>query len=591
MSRSTRGTEAVLAGDHHTVSHDGIDRYDIGLALGEGGFGSVYEASLLGRKGFRKRVVLKILHGADKPKKSVLLRFRDEARLLGILEHHAIVSVHGLVNLDGIWALVMEYLPGVDLAYILQEHGPMPISVALAAGERAAAALAYAWAVEGEDGQPLCLEHRDVKPANLLVTNGGALKVLDFGVARARFGGREAHTRKAGAMGSPPYMPKERWLGEGGHTADVFSLAATVLHLAVGRSWPDEPTLAACNRWRAELLDILSFQPQGTVLAKVLVPALADDPDARPSARSFRRQMREARQTLGGEPLEEWAERVVPPLFDEKRRAAAPGNLTGRVLTESPIATLDPSKTAAQLSTTVAPDDAAPDGATDPVAPTQPAMDRRLPWLIGLAGSTGIIGTLAIGAALFALNQAPLPEAPEVGTPTASALTDAEAPAAKPPAAEPPATLTAPEPVTAPDRPAAVPTVVPAAPPTTPEPVARPAPVARSAPKISPKPRPAPTPDAVATPAAEVVPEPPATPPPGRVGWTGDADAVRLMCATKAVVVPAGGSRTAPAGACKVEVRWMPGAPWTDASLSIDVPSDAEVKLDCAMWAGRCTRS
>ena len=377
-------------------------RYHLGVALGEGGFGSVYLAELEGQQGFRKRVALKILHGAADARKSTLRRFRDEARLLGLLEHHAIVGVHGLVELDGQWAVVMEYLPGVDLEFVVEHGGALGCGVAARVGLSAAGALDFAWrSAHPSTQEALGLEHRDIKPANLLMTRAGALKVLDFGIARARFAQREAKTLRQGAMGTPPYMPPERWLGRGGHESDVFSLATTVLFLATGRGLPEASSIDGYVTWRAAMMADLRGLEGGEVLAEVLAPALVDDPAGRPTAADMRVSLRAVTKQLGGETLEEWADERLPPMIAAREAEMGPGPLTGKVLTEG--ASTDGAEAESLPSGTWMPemDDepAGADGATSatlaPATVEPPRAEERASsplraWVVGAASLGGL---------------------------------------------------------------------------------------------------------------------------------------------------------------------------------------------------------
>ncbi|MFN7147714.1 MAG: protein kinase, partial [Myxococcota bacterium] len=90
-------------------------RFSLLRTLGEGSFGSVYLAEMEGAGGFRRRVALKLLNDSWGAGSDAARRLRDEARLLGRLEHRHIVRVDDLVQLNGRWALVMEYVSGADM--------------------------------------------------------------------------------------------------------------------------------------------------------------------------------------------------------------------------------------------------------------------------------------------------------------------------------------------------------------------------------------------------------------------------------------------------------------------------------------------
>ena len=150
---------------------------------------------MAGEEGMRKNI-----HEDMQQNDEIAMRLRDEARILGLLRHRAIVQVDALVKLNGSWTVVMEYIEGVDLSHIVH-RGPMPVGPALEVIHEVCAALHVAYSKPNRDGKPLHLLHRDIKPANIQITAEGEVKVLDFGVAKADFGGREAHTQ-AMAFGS-----------------------------------------------------------------------------------------------------------------------------------------------------------------------------------------------------------------------------------------------------------------------------------------------------------------------------------------------------------------------------------------------------
>ena len=147
--------------------------YEVLAPLGAGGMGEVYRAkdTTLGRE-----VAVKVLpdHFAHDPER--LARFEREARTLAALNHPHIAQVHGLENVSGIRALVMELVEGPTLADRIAD-GPIPLDEAWPIAHQIAEAL--------EAAHDQGIVHRDLKPANIKVRPDGTVKVLDFGLAKA----------------------------------------------------------------------------------------------------------------------------------------------------------------------------------------------------------------------------------------------------------------------------------------------------------------------------------------------------------------------------------------------------------------------
>jgi eukaryotic-like serine/threonine-protein kinase len=149
-----------------------VGHYEIAAPLGAGGMGEVYRArdTKLGRD-----VALKVLPDAFARDTQRLARFQREAKLLAALNHPNIASIYGVEDISGT-AIIMELVEGPTLADRIRQ-GPIPVEEALHIAKQICDALEYAH----ERG----IVHRDLKPANVKVTNDGAVKVLDFGLAKA----------------------------------------------------------------------------------------------------------------------------------------------------------------------------------------------------------------------------------------------------------------------------------------------------------------------------------------------------------------------------------------------------------------------
>jgi serine/threonine protein kinase len=284
-------------------------RYRILGVLGRGGFGTVYRAELLGEGRFVRQVALKVLHPHLEGQAEVARRMRDEARILGILRHRAIVQVDGLVRLDERWTLVMEYVEGVDLQMLRPD--PIPVGPSLEIVAEIATALHIAYETPGPDDRPLRLVHRDVKPSNLVITPAGEVKILDFGVARANFQARESST---GAMvfGSPGYIAPERMDYVEGPRGDIYSLGVVFFEMLSGEPFGKaaaDPVRHGALVGEAEVRLRARGVPDGVV--DLIVRMTTYMAEERPSAREVESASRNLRRVIDGPWLRDWAESEV----------------------------------------------------------------------------------------------------------------------------------------------------------------------------------------------------------------------------------------------------------------------------------------
>ena len=295
---------------------DNARSYRVIERLGEGAFGAVFLAESVGG-GITKTVAIKVPH-ADRSGPDLVGRLRDEARMLAMVRHRAIVRLDDLVELDGVWSVVMEFVDGADVAVLLAD-GPIPVRAALAIAEEIANALHVAWNQMGPEGRALHLLHRDIKPSNIRVTPSGEVKLLDFGVARAEFDAREADAT-ASVFGTPTYLAPERYHGNDLPAGDVYALGVTLFEMltgvAPGKSAMDADRQPPGRKWAEQWVWLGSVHPG---LKALLAKLLAEDPNARPSARECARTLSELRNGLAGETLEDWAERVISDRAHQKR--------------------------------------------------------------------------------------------------------------------------------------------------------------------------------------------------------------------------------------------------------------------------------
>ncbi len=197
-------------------------RYTLTERIATGGMGDVYAA----RDAVLHRIVaVKVMRPRADEETAFAMRFRDEARHTAGLSHPNIATVYDYGEDDGTAYLVMELVPGEPLSTIIGQ-GPMPVERVRTILGQCALALAAAH----EAG----VVHRDVKPANILVTPEGQVKLTDFGIARATDG--SGHTRTGEVMGTPQYLAPEQALGRPVTGAtDLYALGVVGIEMLTGK--------------------------------------------------------------------------------------------------------------------------------------------------------------------------------------------------------------------------------------------------------------------------------------------------------------------------------------------------------------------
>jgi serine/threonine protein kinase len=189
-------------------------RYEILDKLGEGAMGVVYRArdSAIGRI-----VALKMLSAELGAEEELHQRFQREAEAIGRLNHPNVVTVYDLGHADGQLYMAMELLEGDDLRSLIDTRAEIPLADRVRILMQICVGLGYA--------HSRGVIHRDVKPANIHVSAGGKVKLLDFGLARVAQ--RETITRRGVILGTPDYMAPEQATGKGvDHRSDIFSAGA-----------------------------------------------------------------------------------------------------------------------------------------------------------------------------------------------------------------------------------------------------------------------------------------------------------------------------------------------------------------------------
>ena len=298
--------------------------------LGAGAFGTVYLAELSSGQGFRRQVAVKVLQRHHPDSQMFLSRIRDEARLLGLLQDDSILKVLDMVHLQGRDAVIMEYVEGVDLDSLVESGNPPPGRVLAELGAGVAGALARAHSARHPTtGEPLNVIHRDVKPANVMVTSSGGVKLLDFGVARARFDARESHTGQL-VLGTLNYMAPEYIVtGEVSPAADVYGLALSLWQVAAGETF-GQPKVRQDGHERRLEKRLGELAPEHAPLLDVLRRMLDWDPDQRPPASEIEQELQEVADAMSGASLRTWARRTVPAVLAGRSPTPDPAGLLGQ---------------------------------------------------------------------------------------------------------------------------------------------------------------------------------------------------------------------------------------------------------------------
>src|SRR3954469_24164935 len=209
-------------------------RYSLLGHLATGGMAEVWLARQLGMQGFEKIVVIKRARPELADTETTAL-FLDEARLVATLEHPNIAQVYEIGAVNGAYFFVMEYVDGADARRLIEtsiaKRYPISLADALYIITHVCTALHYAHEKHDLEGHPLNIIHRDVSPSNVLISHDGAIKVCDFGIAKAS-NRRSENTQSGVLKGKFSYMSPEQCLTQPlDRRSDVFSIGVLLYEL------------------------------------------------------------------------------------------------------------------------------------------------------------------------------------------------------------------------------------------------------------------------------------------------------------------------------------------------------------------------
>ncbi len=354
-------------------------RYTLTERVAVGGMGEVWEAvdSLLGRT-----VAVKLLHQALSQESDFAERFRAEARHAASLHHPNIATVFDYGEDEGTAYLVMELVPGQPLSQIIADRAPLSVTETASILAQAAAAL--------EAAHQGGVVHRDVKPANILITPDGVAKLTDFGISRAV--GAAPVTQTGQVLGTAQYLSPEQALGQSATAAsDIYSLGVVGYEMLTGIRPFDAGTvvataLAHVNQPPPELPESI---PAG--VRDVINAALAKDPARRPASAAAVSQALRMPGVALSTPAE--AASTAPTLTapTPTPTALSPGPAS----TSTPTRAMPAPTRAMPALTQVMPAQTPP---AEPVDSPDRRSRRRPAWLLAAIAVSVVLGALVVFA-------------------------------------------------------------------------------------------------------------------------------------------------------------------------------------------------
>ncbi len=287
------------------------DRYRVEEMLGEGGMAVVYRAI---DTALDRIVAVKILRPEFARDPEFVERFRREAHSAAKLSHPNIVQIFDTGSDNGVYYIVMEYLPEPNLKKIIANYAPLPLRKVLEVATETCEALKAAH----EAG----IIHRDIKPQNILFTNDGRVKVADFGIARAMTA--TELTQEGATLGTVHYISPEQAQGQpAGPYSDIYSLGVVMYEALTGRLpfEGDSAVAVAVRHIRERPQSPRAFNPSITPSAEyVILKALSKDIGRRYA--SAQEMLEDLRKIQAGSELDKTGVLPMPDQATEPLRAA-----------------------------------------------------------------------------------------------------------------------------------------------------------------------------------------------------------------------------------------------------------------------------
>jgi serine/threonine protein kinase/CheY-like chemotaxis protein len=286
--------------------HEEYGNYFLLEKIAVGGMAELFKAQQRGVQGFQKIVAIKRILPHFSDNEDFVTMFIDEAKLAAQLTHPNIVQIFDLGKAGQSYYIAMEYVNGRDLRTLLKRARslglPFPEQVAAFVVMKVAAALDYAHRKRGFDDRELKLVHRDISPQNVILSTEGAVKLVDFGIAKAA--SKASHTLAGALKGKLLYMSPEQATGQPlDNRSDLYSLGLVLFELLTGeRCFQADSELGVLEKVRqGRIADLATLNPSvSRDMVAIVSRALQKGVDHRyPSARFMERDLRDYLQRLG----------------------------------------------------------------------------------------------------------------------------------------------------------------------------------------------------------------------------------------------------------------------------------------------------
>jgi serine/threonine-protein kinase len=322
---------------------ESFGRYLLYPAIARGGMATVHTARLVGAEGFSRLVAAKRLHPQFTDDPDFITMFHDEACIASRIHHPNVVPVLDVVVSGNELILVQEYVHGVPLSQLMKvaqvADTPIPIDIAIAVLTGVLAGLHGAHEVRDEGGRPLEIVHRDVSPANVMVSIDGVPRLLDFGIAKARTSTH--HTREGVFKGKLAYMaPEQLRMEHVDRLADVYATGVLAWEMLVNRRVYDNrhelafvtavmngelPSLTAALADRRSSIDDARWRDL-VALERIVSRAMSPRSEDRfANAADMARALLEVRPSATSMAVAEWV-RVAGADFLDKRQKTLAAN-------------------------------------------------------------------------------------------------------------------------------------------------------------------------------------------------------------------------------------------------------------------------